>query len=294
MHLIRALVDGQPRCGIMENGSVHLFTKEAPLIGAVAMAGDMCGLIAAANGKADALAREALAKGQVDTMPAERVRLLAPLANPGKIICAWVNFPNPAMAKMPEVPIVFSKYASAITNPGDPIVLPIIANNIVVEPELTAVIGTRGKHVTPEQAMDLVMGYTIVNDVTAFSHRLQELLGSQGPYGLAKSFDSFAPMGPVIALTEGFGDPHNVRIRQWTSEELQTDERSASMIYRLPTLISYLSGFFMLEPGDIIMCGSPFPLGGKPCFLKDGDTVRIEIEGIGILESPVIAEAPSA
>lgn len=293
MHLVRAQIGDQTRCGILGDGQVHLFSASAAMIGGHAVTGDMSGLIGAAQGRLASLAREALDTGQVETVDAGQARLCAPLANPGKIICAWVNYPNPAMAKMPEVPIVFSKYASAITDPGDPIVLPRIASNIVVEPELTAVIGKRGKHVSPDQALELVAGYTIVNDVTAFSHRLQELLGSQGPYGLAKSFDSFAPMGPAIALAEDFGDPHDKQIRQWTNGELQTEASSATMIYRLPTLISYLSGFFTFEPGDIIMCGSPFPLGGKPCFLKEGDRVAIEIEGIGRLESPVIAEAPA-
>lgn len=291
MHLVRVNDAGQPRCGVIDGDKVHLFTAAAEAIGPAAMAGDMAGLVAAANGDAARLIAAAIAAGAVETRARDAAPLLAPLVNPPKFICAWVNFPNPAMAKMPEVPIFFSKYASAITAPGEPIVLPRIGNNIVVEPELTAVIGKPGKHVSEADALDLVMGYTIVNDVTAFSHRLQDLLGSQGPYGLAKSFDSFAPMGPAIALTENIRDPHDLQIRQWTNGELQTEASSSTMIYRLPKLISYLSDFFAFEPGDIIMCGSPFPLGGKPCFLKPGDEVRIEIEGVGVLENPVIAEA---
>lgn len=291
MHLVRVSDAGKPRCGVILGEKVHLFTAAAPLIGPSAMAGDMAGLIAAATGETAALVDTAIGGGHVESHDRASVKLLAPIINPPKIICAWVNYPNPAMAKMPEVPIVFTKFASAITAPGDPIVLPRIGSDIVVEPELTAVIGKTGKHVAEADALDLVMGYTIVNDVTAFSHRLQVLLGAQGPYGLAKSFDSFAPMGPSIALAESIADPLNLRSRQWTNGELQTEASSSEMIYKLPHLISYLSDFFTFQPGDIILCGSPFPLGGKPCFLKAGDHVRIEIEGIGVLENPVISEA---
>lgn len=291
MHLVRVSDAGRPRCGVIVGEKVHLFTADAPQIGPSAMAGDMAGLIAATNGEAAGLIGAAIDGGHVQTHDRASVTLLAPIANPPKIICAWVNYPNPAMAKMPDVPIVFTKFASAITAPGDPIVLPRIGSDIVVEPELTAVIGKAGKHVAEADALDLVFGYTIVNDVTAFSHRLQVLLGAQGPYGLAKSFDSFAPMGPSIALVESMPDPLSLRTRQWTNGELQTEASSSEMIYKLPHLISYLSDFFTFQPGDIILCGSPFPLGGKPCFLKDGDQVRIEIEGIGVLENPVISEA---
>lgn len=291
MHLVRVSAAGGPRCGVIVGEKVHLFTADAPQIGPSAMAGDMAGLIAATNGQAAGLIGAAINGGHVQTHDRASVKLLAPIANPPKIICAWVNYPNPAMTRMPEVPIVFTKFASAITAPGDPIVLPRIGSDIVVEPELTAVIGKAGKHVAEADALDLVIGYTIVNDVTAFSHRLQVLLGAQGPYGLAKSFDSFAPMGPSIALAESMPDPLNLRTRQWTNGELQTEASSSEMIYKLPHLISYLSDFFTFQPGDIILCGSPFPLGGKPCFLKDGDQVRIEIEGIGVLENPVLSEA---
>lgn len=276
MKLVRYDAGHGPRCGVLIGERVHA------LSGVAAQAGDMAAL---------------LTEGIENLVPnsegidADAVRLLAPIANPPKILCAWVNYPNPAVAIMPEVPIFFSKYASAIIGPNDAIELPRIGSDIVVEPELAAVIGKPGKHIAESDALDHVAGYTIVNDVTAFSHRLQILLGSQGPYMMAKSFDTFAPMGPCIATSDEVGDPHSLTQRHWVNGELQTDARSSDMIYRLPYLIAYASGFFALQPGDVILCGSPFPMAGKPGFLQPGDRVTIEIERIGRLENPVVAEA---
>lgn len=275
MKLVRFDAGAGARCGVIdEAGLREIVTPAHP-------AGDMAALLAAG------LEGLALADERHEEAA---VRLLAPIANPPKILCAWVNYPNPAMASMPQVPIFFSKYASAIIGPGDAIQLPRIGDEIVVEPELAAVIGKGGKHIAEAEALDHVAGYTIVNDVTAFSHRLQILLGSQGPYMMAKSFDTFAPMGPCIATADAVGDPQALSQRHWVNGSLETDAHSSAMVYPLARLISYASGFFALQPGDVILCGSPFPLAGKPGFLQPGDTVEIEIEGIGRLVNPVVAE----
>lgn len=281
MKLVRFDAGDGPRCGVQEDGAIR----------AVAVpglpAGDMAALLA------HRAAHPPLANLPLEDQVyrADAVRLLAPIANPPKILCAWVNYPNPSVATMPEVPIFFAKYASAIIGPEDAIVLPRIGSDIVVEPELAAVIGKPGRHIAEADALDHVAGYTIVNDVTAFSHRLQILLGSQGPYMMAKTFDTFAPMGPCIATADGIPDPHALSQRHWVNGVLETEAHSSAMIYRLERLISYASGFFTLQPGDVILCGSPFPLHGKPGFLKPGDRVEIEIEGIGRLANPVVAEA---
>ena len=272
MKLVRYDAGAGPRCGVLDGDRV------LALAGNAAEAGDMAAL----------LGQPRESSGESHALSA--VRLLAPIANPPKILCAWVNYPNPAVATMPAVPIFFSKYTSAIIGPGDAIQLPRIGSDIVVEPELAAVIGKPGKHIAEADALDHVAGYTIVNDVTAFSHRLQVLLGSQGPYMMAKSFDTFAPMGPCITTADEVGDPHALAQRHWVNGALETDAHSGDMVYRLPYLISYASGFFGLQTGDVILCGSPFPLAGKPGFLQAGDKVAIEIERIGRLENPVVAE----
>ncbi|MBK9011936.1 fumarylacetoacetate hydrolase family protein [Novosphingobium sp.] len=275
MKLVRFDAGTGPRCGVIDAAGVREVLSPAH------PAGDMAALLAAGL---DGITL-------TDERHAESaVRLLAPIANPPKILCAWVNYPNPAMASMPQVPIFFSKYASAIIGPGDAIELPRIGDEIVVEPEIAAVIGKGGKHIAEAEALDHVAGYTIVNDVTAFSHRLQILLGSQGPYMMAKSFDTFAPMGPCIATADEVSDPQALGQRHWVNGQLETDAHSSAMVYPLAKLISYASDFFRLQPGDVILCGSPFPLAGKPGFLQSGDRVEIEIEGIGRLVNPVVAE----
>lgn len=276
MKLVRFDAGAGARCGVLADDHV----REVVTPGLAP--GDMAALLAHGTG------RVALGEAR---HPLAAVRLLAPIVNPPKILCAWVNYPNPAVAAMPQVPIFFSKYASAIIGPGDAIELPRIGDQIVVEPELAAIIGKPGKHIAASDALGHVAGYTIVNDVTAFSHRLQILLGSQGPYMMAKSFDTFAPMGPCIATADSVGDPQALTQRHWVNGTLETDAHSSAMVYPLAELISYASGFFALQSGDVILCGSPFPLGGKPGFLQPGDRVEIEIEKIGRLANPVVAEA---
>lgn len=280
MKLVRFDAGEGARCGILEGGGVRdidaAFATLAP--------GDMAGVLG--HGR-DAWERAA---AHAPLVPMASLRLLAPISNPPKIVCAWVNYPNPVVPKQPELPIFFSKYASAIIGPEETIRLPRIASDIVVEPELCAVIGRGGRHLTERQALDHVAGYTIVNDVTAFSHRLQVLLGSTGPYMMAKTFDTFAPCGPAIVTADEVGDPHQLAVRQWQNGILQTEANTAQAIFHLPRLIAYLSQFFTLAPGDLILTGSPLPLSGKPSFLAPGDRVRIEIERVGVLENPVAAE----
>ena len=275
MKLVRFDAGTGPRCGVIDAAGVREVLSPAH------PAGDMAALLAAGL-DGITLADERHAESAV--------RLLAPITNPPKILCAWVNYPNPAMASMPQVPIFFSKYASAIIGPGDAIELPRIGDEIVVEPEIAAVIGKGGKHIAEAEALDHVAGYTIVNDVTAFSHRLQILLGSQGPYMMAKSFDTFAPMGPCIATADEVYDPQALGQRHWVNGQLETDAHSSAMVYPLAKLISYASDFFRLQPGDVILCGSPFPLAGKPGFLQSGDRVEIAVEGVGRMVNPVVAE----
>lgn len=280
MKLVRFDDGNGTRCGVLQGGEVRdLGAAFVP-----AASGDMAALLALPPGEIEAATRGAPLIGE------GLFTLKAPIANPPKIICAWVNYPNPSVAKPPELPIFFSKYASAITDPGAPIRLPRIASDIVAEPELTAVIGRSGKHIAEADALAHVAGYTIVNDVTAFSHRLQVVLGSTGPYMMAKTFDTFAPCGPVIVTADEVADPHALRVHHWQNGELMTEASTNQAVFHLPRLIAYLSGFFSLQPGDLILTGSPFPLHGKPQFLAAGDVVRIKIEGIGTLENPVLAE----
>lgn len=284
MKLVRFEKDGQPRTGVLHGDGVVDIHEVAPSLVGQAAPGDMQAILQIGP---KLLSELETAVSNAEPQPVER--LLAPLANPPKIICAWVNYPNPAVKSLPEVPIFFSKYSSAIIGPGENIVLPRIGDDIVVEPELTAVIGRAGRDIPEDEALSYVAGYTIVNDVTAFSHRLQNFLGSPGPYMMAKTFDTFAPMGPCIVTSNDIPDPHQLGIRQWQNDEVKTETNSANAIFKLPRLISYLSDFMTLQPGDLILTGSPPPNSGKPEFLSAGDMIRIEIEGVGVLENPVVS-----
>lgn len=284
MKLIRFRHGAAVRCGVQAGNRVYDAHALLPDSAERAAPGDMAALI----GQGLDRLRDGLLRANGGFALSD-VEILAPIANPPKIICAWVNYPNPAVAKMPEIPIFFSKYPSAIVGPEAPIILPSIGDQIVVEPELAAVIGKAGKHIAPDDALGHVAGYTIVNDVTAFSHRLQVLLGAPGPYMMAKSFDSFAPMGPCIVTADEIADPHALAIRQSLNGVVQTQSNTAKAIFKLPELIAYVSGFFALQPGDVILTGSP-PPDGELKFLSDGDRVAIEIQGIGTLENPVVRE----
>jgi len=290
MRLCRFSYEDSVRSGVAVGDGVRPLGDLLPGLAANAAAGDMRAVLEGGPGLLDAL-RAALAADGGAAIPLDAVRLLAPIANPSKIICSWVNYLNPAMAKLPDSPIFFSKYDSAIIGDGEAIRLPRAGSDIVVEPEMTVVIGKPGREIGEADAMAHVGGYTIVNDVTAFSHRLQILVGATGPYMMAKTFDTFAPMGPWLTTADEIADPHALEVRQYLNGELRTHANTSGAVFRIPALISYLSNFFELRPGDIILTGSPPPDSGKPDFLTEGDEVRIEIEGLGVLRNPVVAAA---
>lgn len=292
MRLVRFEGPHGARTGVIHEGSVLEIHDVLPELMEGASPGDMMALLSRARMLFPALG-ERLRTLDADSIPLENVTLLAPLPNPRKILCCWANFAHPSAKRLSEQPLFFAKFATAITGPGQPIRLPSIASDIVVEPELAAIIGTGGAHIPAEIALSHVAGYTIVNDVTAFSHRLVTLIGSRGPYMLSKTFDTFAPMGPSITTADEIPDPHSLKVRQWLNDELQIEANTADAIVKLPELISSLSDFVTLETGDVILIGSPPPIG-ELRFLSTGDRVSIEIEGIGRLENPVVDETARA
>lgn len=290
MRFVRYQIGEKPRLGVeVQDKIIDALWIFPELQGQIAP-DDMTALITFCQDKLDLVANKIKDIGNFGVHDKNKVKILSPTINPPKFICAWVNYPNPAMAKMPDVPIFFSKVNSAIIGPDDAIQLPKIGDQIVVEPEMAAIIGKGGRHIKEEDALSHVFGYTILNDVTAFSHRLQILLGAQGPYGMAKSFDTFAPCGPAIVTSDEIGDPLNLNVKQTLNGEVKTTANTSQMVYQLPYMISYLSDFFTLQPGDMIVSGSPAPTSGKPEFLSDGDIVEITYDKIGILRNSVIKE----
>jgi acylpyruvate hydrolase len=252
-------------------------------------------VIAKARAAIEAI-REELHRGAADAtqsgtaMALAEVQLKAPLANPGKLICAWINYPHPKRpAQRRADPLFFAKFPATIIGPGDRISLPDEPRQVVIEPELAVVIGKDGRNIAARDAFAHVAGYTILNDVTDLTWRLEEFLGTPGPYLIGKNCDTFAPMGPFLVTAEEVPDPQDLSVKAWINGELILESSTAGMIFPVSHLVSYLSRFFTLRCGDVIATGSPTPttpMKPRP-LLKPGDAVRIEIERIGVLENPV-------
>ncbi|WP_426957169.1 fumarylacetoacetate hydrolase family protein [Muricoccus radiodurans] len=225
--------------------------------------------------------------------------LLAPIPRPAKnIFCVGKNyhehakefagsgFDATAKEVVPEAPVVFSKPPTAVSAPGDEIPAALDPTNSVdYEGELAVIIGEKGRGIPRAAALSHVFGYTIVNDVTARTtqHRHRQWL-------LGKGIDGFCPMGPAIVTADEVSDPTALRLRTWVNGELRQDAPVADLIFDIPTLIETISAAITLEPGDVIATGTPAGVGigfKPPRFLTAGDVVRIEVEGIGVLENPV-------
>jgi 2-keto-4-pentenoate hydratase/2-oxohepta-3-ene-1,7-dioic acid hydratase in catechol pathway len=229
-------------------------------------------------------------------LPLSAVTLEAPLPMPRRnLFCVGRNYRAHAAelagsvfgadSSSDEWPIVFTKVPESVIAPGEPIVLPRgISERIDYEAELAVVIGRGGRDIRASQAMQHVWGYTIVNDVTARDVQMRHK-----QWDLGKSFDTFCPMGPWLVSADEL-DGTDTRLRCWVNSELRQEARTSQLIFDIPTLIETCSRGITLYPGDVIATGTPAGVGmGRepPEFLKAGDVVRIEIDGIGVLENPV-------
>jgi 2-keto-4-pentenoate hydratase/2-oxohepta-3-ene-1,7-dioic acid hydratase in catechol pathway len=224
-----------------------------------------------------------------DAVPLSTVRLLAPVCPPN-ILAIGLNYrahAHESGAALPERPVLFIKANTALCHPNDPIILPDVApNEVDYECELAIVIGKRARRVTEAEALDYVLGYTCANDVSARDCQLR--LDVQWARG--KSFDTFAPLGPWI---ETDLDADAAPIRSRLNGVVMQESNSNDLIFSCRTLISYLSQGITLLPGTVIMTGTPSGVGfarKPPVFLRPGDTIEIEVDGIGTLTNPVIAE----
>jgi len=226
-----------------------------------------------------------------DLLPMNSVHVTAPVPRPSKILCVGLNYRDHAIEskmEIPSVPTVFAKFANAVIGPGDPIVLSSATQKPDYEAEFAAVIGKRAKRVSQQNWADYIFGYTILNDVSA---RDVQLATSQWTVG--KSFDTFAPIGPHIVTADEIDDPHALDIRLSIGGEILQHSNTRELIFGVPELIEYLSRVMTLEPGDIISTGTPAGVGlGRtpPRWLRPGEEVVIDIEKIGTLRNPVIAD----
>jgi 2-keto-4-pentenoate hydratase/2-oxohepta-3-ene-1,7-dioic acid hydratase in catechol pathway len=221
------------------------------------------------------------------------VKLLPPIPDPPKIICMGLNYIDHAKesgAPIPKEPVLFSKYATALIGHDDAIVLPRVSSEVDYEAELVIVVGKRGRHISAEQAMDYVAGYTIGHDVSARDWQLKKD-GKQWMVG--KTFDTFAPTGPVLVTKDEVPDPHRLAIRLRLNGEIMQNSNTSQMIFSVRATLAYLSQVFTLQAGDLIFTGTPPGVGfarKPPVYLKPGDVAEVEIEGLGILRNPVVQE----
>ncbi|MES0344690.1 MAG: fumarylacetoacetate hydrolase family protein [Anaerolineales bacterium] len=212
--------------------------------------------------------------------PLERVRLLPPV-EPGKIICIGRNYAAHAAehdAQVPEQPLIFLKPPSSVIGPGEPILLPPQSENVEHEAELALVIGRAGRWIPPEKAAEHILGYTAANDVTA-----RDLQRIDGQWTRGKGFDTFCPIGPWI---ETDLDPADVLLTCYVSGQMRQMGSTRDMVFPVFTLVTLISSVMTLNPGDVILTGTPAGVGP----LHDGDEVTVEVEGIGELTNPVRLE----
>lgn len=221
------------------------------------------------------------------------VRLLAPLARPGKIICVGLNYRDHCREQSiepPAYPMLFSKFANAVSHPGAPVTRPRTTEKLDLECELAVVIGRRASRMGRDEADAAIFGYTVLNDVT-----MRDLQREDGQWLRAKGSDGFAPMGPVVVTADEIADPQALRLRSSVNGETWQDSTTAEMVFDVRTIVAFVSRTITLEPGDVIATGTPAGVGHyqrPPRYLAEGDVMRCEIEGIGAIENPVRDETP--
>lgn len=223
------------------------------------------------------------------SLPLDEVQLLAPICNPSKVVCVGLNYADHCREqniKIPEGPTLFAKFPSSIVGPGDVINWPKGSSEQVdYEAELAIVIGKQSRNVPAAMAYEIIAGYTIVNDVSARDVQFADQQWVRG-----KSFDTFCPMGPVLVTHDQIEDPNSLGIRCRVNGETLQDSNTAEMIFKVPFLIEFISKTCTLLPGDVISTGTPAGVGvfrDPRVFLRSGDLVEVEIEGIGVLRNPV-------
>src|SRR5579883_3458751 len=246
-------------------------------------------------GGASALAA-AQSRAKMASPVSGQIEIGPPVSDPEKIICIGLNYRKHAEEtgqQLPKFPTFFPKYRNSLIANGEPIVLPPKnPANVDYEVELAAVIGKRCKGVSESDALDYVVGYSILNDVSARDLQMQT-----SQWGAGKAVDTFAPFGPAIVTADESGDPQKLAVKTRLNGQVMQSSNTADMVFSVAQIIAYLSSFMTLEPGDVIATGTPEGVGftrKPPVFMKDGDVVEQEIEKIGVLRNPVVARVPAA
>jgi 2-keto-4-pentenoate hydratase/2-oxohepta-3-ene-1,7-dioic acid hydratase in catechol pathway len=275
--------DGSTRLGAVDGDEIVDLAAAAP-----ELPREMVDFLAAGG---DALLAAQAAIGTGPRLPLAEVRLEAPIARPPKFLAVGLNYADHVAEsglETPQYPTLFNKQSTCVVGPADPVHVPRASHVVDYEGELGFVIGRRCRHVSRDDAADVIAGYLVVNDVTVRDWQLRT-----PTWTIGKSFDTHGPIGPWIVTTDELGDPHRLRLRTWVNGELRQESNTKQLIFDCFTLVEHLSTAFTLEPGDIVATGTPAGVGitmKPPRLLQAGDVVRVEIEGIGSIENPVIAE----
>lgn len=218
------------------------------------------------------------------------IRLAPPVLNPSKIVCVGLNYAKHAAESgmaVPTEPVLFFKSTTAIVGPNDEVMLPRGGDKTDWEVELAVVIGKKASYVEENDAMDYVAGYLLHNDISERAFQLER----EGQWVKGKSCDTFAPIGPFLTTKDEIEDPHNLSIWLKLNGELVQNSNTSDFIFNIPTVVSYISQFMTLLPGDIISTGTPFGVGlgmNPPKYLKEGDTMELGIDGLGVSQQKVI------
>jgi 2-keto-4-pentenoate hydratase/2-oxohepta-3-ene-1,7-dioic acid hydratase in catechol pathway len=280
----QAPVSGPARTGVVHGDDVIDLTD--PVVG---LPWDMAELLAAGS---EALERVAGAPATAARRrPLGAVRLLAPVPRPPKVMGLGMNY-GAHLAELgrhqPEHQVWFNKQRTCVIAPADAIEIPRVSSQVDYEGELAFVIGRRCRHVAAADAASVVAGFTVMNDVSVRDWQWRTPTWTMG-----KSFDTHGPLGPWLVTPDEVADPHRLRLRTWVNGELRQDASTDDMIFSCWAMVEELSGVFTLEPGDVVSTGTPAGVGASfdpPKWLVAGDSVRIEVESVGVLENPVIDE----
>ncbi|HVC68883.1 MAG TPA: fumarylacetoacetate hydrolase family protein [Acidimicrobiales bacterium] len=276
-----------PRTGLLVGDEVVDLTDSV-----VGLPGDMAHLLAAGPGALDRAAGAAATAAV--RHPLAAITLLAPVPRPAKVMGLGMNY-GAHVAEMgrprPAHQVWFNKQRTCVVGPSAAIEVPRASPQVDYEGELAFVIGRRCRHVPAAEAPSVVAGFSIMNDVS-----VRDWQWRSPTWTLGKSFDTHGPLGPWLVTPDETGDPHRLRLRTWVNDELRQDSSTDDMIFSCWEMVEELSTVFTLEPGDVVSTGTPAGVGASfdpPKWLLAGDTVRIEIDGLGVLENPVIDEKPA-
>ncbi len=228
----------------------------------------------------------------LEDAPASRdeLQLLCPIVRPSKVLAIGLNYMDhirETNSPVPERPILFAKFPNALNDPYGAVIMdPALTEEGDYEAELAVVIGSQTRNVALEDALDHVFGYTVANDVSARDWQFRD-----PQYSRSKSFDTFCPIGPWITTADEIGDPQALGIRSWVNDEVRQDSSTKEMVFSVAELIEFLARGMTLYPGDVILTGTPHGVGfamDPSQYLTPGDAVRCEIEGLGIIDNPVV------